>query len=255
MREIQSLARGLRILQKMAESSGTVSITAIAYDLQVDKGSASLLMQTLANYGFAEKDTETRQYRLGPAVVQLSRSLLNRMPLRETAKPFLLQLVQETGECAHLGILSQGKVLYIDQVESPHTLRVNTEVGFTAPLHCTALGKALLAWSDSELPVEFQQFTSRTILDPGVLRNELASIKNLGYATDDEEFTPGVRCIAAPVFEFRGKVIGALGISGPAARVEKESMLELAKQVTVVAKNLTDRMSYAKINHSNQGNS
>ena len=119
MREIQSLARGLKVLNILAETDGTVSTTSIASELQIDKGSASLLLRTLANYGFAEKDSQTRQYRMGSAVVQLSRSLLTKMPLRETAKQFLLQLVQETGECAHLGVLFQGKVLYIEQVQSP----------------------------------------------------------------------------------------------------------------------------------------
>lgn len=246
MREIQSLARGLKILQKLAETNGAVSITSIASELQVDKGSASLLAQTLANYGFAEKDPETRKYKLGPAVVQLSRSLLTRMPLRETAKPFLLQLVQETGECAHLGILSQGKVLYIDQVESTQTLRVNTEVGFSAPLHSTALGKVLLAWKAAELPLDLPRFTPRTFVDLKPLQIELEKTKSLGYAIDDEEFTPGVRCIAAPVFDFRGKVIGALGISGPAARIPEKRIPEMAQQVTSIAQALSDRMSFVQ---------
>jgi DNA-binding IclR family transcriptional regulator len=246
MREIQSLARGLKILNILAETDGKVSTTSIASELQVDKGSASLLLQTLANYGFAEKDPDTHRYKLGPTIVQLSRSLLTRMPLRETARPFLLQLVQETGECAHLGILSQGKVLYIDQVESPQTLRVNTEVGFTAPLHCTALGKVLLAWGPSDLQIDSQRFTPRTIVEPKVLLSELDKTRSLGYAIDNEEFTPGVRCIAAPVFDFRGKLIGALGISGPAARIPIEGIPEMANQVTSVALELSNRMSFVK---------
>ena len=246
MREIQSLARGLKILVKMAESNGSVSTTSIASELQIDKGSASLLLQTLASYGFAEKDPQTRKYRLGPAVVQLSRSMLTKMPLRETAKPYLLKLVHETGECAHLGILSQGRVLYIDQVESPQSLRVNTEVGFTAPLHCTALGKVLMAWNACEPPVDLERFTPRTIVDPGMMRLELEKTRSLGYAMDNEEFTHGVRCIAAPIIDFRGKAIGALGISGPAARITIEHMPEMAKRVTDVAQALSDRMSFAK---------
>jgi len=246
MREIQSLARGLKILNRLAEANGTVSITTIASDLQIDKGSASLLLQTLANYGFAEKDPETRQYKLGPALVQLSRSLLTKMPLRETAKPFLLQLVHETGECAHLGVLSQGKVLYIDQVESSQTLRVNTEVGFTAPLHCTALGKVLMAWNAVEMPAEFPRSTPRTIVDPKMMQFELDKTRSLGYAIDDEEFNHGVRCVAAPVIDYRGKVIGALGISGPAARIPIDRIPEMAKRVTAVAQALSDRMSFTR---------
>ena len=246
MREIQSLARGLRILNILVARKSPVSITSIAAELEIDKGSASLLMQTLSNYGFAEKDPQTRQFTLGPALVQLSRSLLTAMPLRETAKPFLLQLVNETGECAHLGIYSQGKVLYIDQVESTHTLRVNTEVGYTAPLHCTALGKVLMAWGTAEPPNELESYTPRTIIDPTLLQFDLDKTKSIGYAIDDEEFVYGVRCVAAPVMDYRGKVIGALGISGPAARITMERLPEMARKVTAIAKALSDRMSFVK---------
>lgn len=246
MREIQSLARGLKALEILAEASDTVSITSIAADLQIDKGSASLLLQTLANYGFAERETSNRQYRLGPAVVRLSRILLTKMPLRETAKPFLLKLVNEIGECAHLGVFSQGKVLYIDQVESPHSLRVNTEVGFTAPLHCTALGKVLLAWEVAPIPEELASYTPRTQTDPKLLQFDLDKTRSLGYATDDEEFTNGVRCVAAPVIDFRGKVIGALGISGPAARISIDKLPAMAEKVTAIASALSDRMSFVK---------
>ncbi len=114
-------------------------------------------------YGYAEKDEVTRRYHPGPQVVSLSRSVLTRLPLREAAKPFLRQLMERTGECAHLAVPAQGKVLYIDQVESPATLRVNAEVGTMNPLHCTALGKALLAFGDLAMPAELERYTANTI--------------------------------------------------------------------------------------------
>ena len=143
---------GLSILDILSQSQGGASITEVAEILGVDKGSASRLMSTLAKHGYSERDPITRRYFLGPQIIRLSGSLLTRMPLRESAKPFLRQLMERTGECAHLAILAQGKALYIDQVESPATLRVNVQVGQMAPLHCTALGKILLAFSNSELP-------------------------------------------------------------------------------------------------------
>ncbi len=112
----------------------------------------SRLVQTLSKYGFAEKDERTRKYFLGPQIVRLSRMALNVMPLRETAKPYLQKLVDLTGECAHLAILAKGEALYLDQAESPSALRVTTGVGTLAPLHCTALGKILLAFAGAELP-------------------------------------------------------------------------------------------------------
>jgi IclR family KDG regulon transcriptional repressor len=243
--EMKTLARGLRVLELLGDTEDGLGITELADQLQIDKGSASRMMHTLAKYGFAEKDDDTRRYRLGPKVVTLSRSLLSRMPLRETAKPFLRQLVDETGECAHLGVFSQGKVLYADQQESPATLRVNTAVGSVAPLHCTALGKVLLAFGDYPIPEELSKHTSRTIVNPEMLRYNLEQTRQQGYAIDDEEFDYGVRCIAVPVYDFRDKLVGSIGISGPAARITLDQIPELAKIVVDCGEKLSDRMSFS----------
>jgi len=244
MAEIQSLARGLKILDLLAQSRDGVSITELADRLGVDKGSASRLVATLASYGYAEKDEETRRYHLGLQVVKVSRSLLTRLPMREVAKPFLRQLMDRTGECAHLAVPGQGKVLYIDQVESPATLRVNAQVGTMNPLHCTALGKILLAFGEVELPADLESFTPRTITNPDLLRKNLEQIRVQGYAVDDEEFDLGVRCIAVPVEDFRGKVVASMGISGPSSRMVPERLPELAAIVLEVGNALSKRMIF-----------
>ncbi len=246
MPEIQSLARGLKILELLAQAQDGISITELSERLDIDKGSASRLVSTLADYGFAEKDKQTRRYHLGVQVVTLSRSLLTRLPLREVAKPFLRQLMEHTGECAHLAIPGQGKVLYIDQVESPATLRVNAQVGTLNPLHCTALGKILLAFGGVEPPAELEPFTPNTITDIDRLAKNLEQIRLQGYAVDDEEFDPGVRCIAVPVRDFRGKVIASMGISGPASRMTPESLPALAAIVVEVGTALSERMSFTR---------
>jgi DNA-binding IclR family transcriptional regulator len=246
MSEIQSLARGLKILDLLGQSADGLSITALAEALGVDKGSASRLAATLRHYGYVEKDEDTRCYHLGPQVVNLSRRVLARLPLREAAKPFMRQLMERTGECAHLAVLTQGKVLYIDQVESPATLRVNAEVGTMNPLHCTALGKALLAFSKIEIPAFLETHTPHTITDPAALRQALEETQRQGYAVDDEEFTADVRCIAVPVFDYRGKVIGSIGISGPATRITLERLPELAAMVVETGKALSERMTFTR---------
>src|SRR5512139_1273606 len=173
MAEIQSLARGLKILDLLGQTTDGISITELSEVLDVDKASASRLVSTLARYGYAEKDDVTRRYHLGPRVVGLSRSVLTRLPLREVARPYLRQLMERTGECAHLAVTAQGKALYIDQVESPATLRVNAQVGTMNPLYCTALGKVLLAFGDVEIPDRLAQFTPRTIKNKKTLREHL----------------------------------------------------------------------------------
>ena len=247
MAEIQSLARGLKILDMLGQAQDGVSITELAERLGVDKASASRLVATLVNYGYAEKDEQTRRFHLGPQVVPLSRSVLARLSLREVAKPFLRELMERTGECVHLAVPAQGKVLYIDQVESPATLRVNAQVGTMNPLHCTALGKALLAFGDLELPVTLVPFTPHTLTDPERLRVALEQVRAQGYAVDDEEFDLGVRCIAVPVFDFRGKAAGSIGISGPATRVTPERLPELAASVVEIGKMLSERLSFTRV--------
>jgi IclR family transcriptional regulator, KDG regulon repressor len=241
--EIQSLTRGLHILDLLSQSVEGASVTEMAAALGVDKASASRLASTLAHNGYVERDESTRRYHLGPRVVTLSRSVLSRLPWREAAKPFLRQLMERTGECAHLAVASQGKALYVDQVESPATLRVNVQVGQTGPLHCTALGKVLLAFTDLPIPAKLESYTQRTITDRAVLERSLGAVRRLGYAVDDEEFDTGVRCIAVPVVDFRGKVVGSVGISGPATRVTRKRLPTLAGIVVEVGLALGERQA------------
>jgi DNA-binding IclR family transcriptional regulator len=162
------------------------------------------------------------------------------------AKSFLHALMERTGECVHLAVPAQGKVLYVDQVESPATLRVNAQVGTMNPLHCTALGKALLAFGDLSVPTTLEAFTPHTLTDPDQLRKNLEQVRAQGYAVDDEEFDLGVRCIAVPVFDFRGKAAASIGISGPATRVTLERLPELAAIVVEVGQALSERMSFTR---------
>jgi IclR family transcriptional regulator, KDG regulon repressor len=244
MSEVQSLARGLQIIEKLAQSKESLSITELADEYGVDKGSISRMMQTLANYGFAEREQDSRKYILGPQVVRLSRMLLLRTPLRDTAKSYLKQLVQLTGECAHLAILAQAQALYIDQEESPYDLRVTTGIGTLAPLHCTALGKIFLGFAGVPIKQELTAFTLRTITDLVMLERHLDIVRTQGYAVDDEEYNPGVRCIAVPIFDYRGKCVAAIGVSGPTSRLSLEQMQTVASVVVQVGKSLTAKLSF-----------
>lgn len=244
MTEVQTLARGLMILEKLAEAPNGLGITELAEEFGMDKGNMSRVLQTLANYGFAEKVEDTRKYVLGPQIVRLSRIVLTRMPLRETAKPYLKELVQSTGECAHLAIVAQGQALYIDQEEPLSSLRVTTGVGTLAPLYCTALGKVLLAFAHAPVPEKLSAYTIRTITDPALLQSHIEWVRSHGYAIDDEEYEIGVRCIAVPVFDYRDKCVAAIGISGPTSRLTLENLPKMAQVVQEIGKSLSARLSF-----------
>lgn len=244
MSEIQSLSRGLKILDLLSHTQDGLSITELAAELKVDKGSASRLVATLAKYGYTDKDPVSRRYRLGAKVVSLSRHKLSQLNWRDTAHRYMLQLMEQTGECAHLGIYAQGKVLYIDQVESPATLRVNAQIGQMSPLHCTALGKILLTYGHFNIPDPLEKRTGQTITSISILQEHLEQIRKLGYAVDDEEFDIGVRCIAVPVFDTDGNLAGSIGISGPATRMITTRLPELADIVVCIGKELSRELSF-----------
>jgi DNA-binding IclR family transcriptional regulator len=252
MTEIQTLARGLQIINALADAEDGLSITELAERFAVDKGNMSRFLQTLASYGYAEKAADNRRYYLGPQVIRLSRSLLTRMKLREVAKPFLGELVKATGECAHLAILAQGQALYVDQAESPSALRVTTSVGTLAPLHCTALGKVLLAFANAPIAEPLDSYTIRTITDPAALQRHLDGVRQQGYALDDEEYEAGVRCIAVPIFDYRERCVAAMGISGPTSRLPLETLPRVAVTVQQIGKALSARLSF-KTNGGSSG--
>ena len=253
MAEIQALAKGLKILNLLEHSRNGMGTTEVAKHLSIDKSSASRLLHTLANYGFVEQDERSSRYLLGPQLVTLGQHLLNRITLRDHARPYLHELVDKTGECAHLAIQAQRQALYIDQVESTAALRVESEIGMLSPLHCTALGKVMLAFGDCRLPEEFRPFTHRTVTDPSTLEAQLAQTAIRGYAIDDEEYNYGVRCVAAPVYGHRGDLVGTIGISGPAGRVTLERIDEFGTIVKNTADALSARMGYDSSMFLSQG--
>ncbi len=244
MAEIQSLARGLKILNLLEQARGGMGTTEVAKKMTIDKSSASRLLHTLANYDFVAQDESTARYQLGPRLLTLGQRVLDRISLRDRARPYLHKLVDATGECAHLAILAQRQALYIDQAESSAALRVESEIGTLSPLHCTALGKAMLAFGDGALPDSLLPFTQRTITDQAVLQAQLLQIRQRGYAIDDEEYNYGVRCVAAAVHDHRGLLLGAIGISGPAGRVTLERIDDFGALVRQVAADLSAKLGY-----------
>lgn len=244
MTEIQSLARGLQIITMIADSGESLGITDLANALDIDKSSASRLVKTLVNYGYLQQESGSRRFVLGKHIYEIGWHLINRMPIREKARPYLFRLMRDTGECSHTAIYSEGKALVIDDVEGAAKLRVVGGVGRMIPLHCTAVGKGLLAFSNLPLPPTLEVHTNRTITDPVELEEHLQYVRALGYAFDDEENDAGVRCIAAPVYGMTGNVIATIGISGPTVRITDDRVHSLAGMVKQAAAELSTELGY-----------
>lgn len=240
---IQSLSRGLTLIELLGKSNGSRGVTELSRELGVDKSSVTRMLNTLVAHEFAIKDPQSRRYLLGPKLHQLIQQSTNNMPLKQQSMPFIQQLVDETGENAHVGIDAQGRVLVIADIESTAQLRVVSGEGRLIPTYCTALGKCLIAFGDYPLPKALEAFTPRTILSRDQLKLHLAQVRQLGYAVDDEEHEFGVRCIAAPVIDQSGTAVASIGISGPTVRITLERISDLAKIVMRTAAALSGTLA------------
>lgn len=218
MSEIKALARGLDMIDFVWNSNRPVGVCELADILQIDKSSASRLAHTLIQHGYLDKAASSRRLIVGKRMVQIGCEIDHRLALRERARPYLEQLAKATGESAHMAVHATGKALVIDDVEVASSLRVVGGVGRQIALHCTAVGKALLAFCSLPIPDELTRMMPATITDAQELTLHLNEIRRQGYAFDDEEHEPGVRCMAAPV-TLSDSTIAVIGISGPSARI------------------------------------
>lgn len=247
MSGVTSLERGLKVLDLLIEVEADVvrrargvTIQQVANELEVHKSTASRLMHTLVAKGYAvARDGSPRGFRLGPAAQVHPGLTLDQRQLRELAQPFLAALVDETGECAHAAVSSGGWALVIDDVETGQALRVVAGRGRRVPLHCTSAGKCLLAHGLASIPEKLPPRTARTVTNPEMLRLHLKDVLERGYALDDEENDPGVRCISAPVFDAAGAPVGCIGIDGPSVRMTDARLPTLVEQVIAHAGRLT----------------
>ena len=227
--QVKTLSKGLAVLE-MIIANETVRTTDVAEQLGIDMGCASRILHTLVDSGFVTRGSG-RLYQVGPKLTQRTGRRRSQSELRMTARPLLEKLVQLTGESAHLSILADSQVLYLDRADSTAPLRVDRPVGTLAPLHCTALGKVFMAFDEAPVPADMPGFTVRTITDPELMRAHLRQVRSQGYALDDEEFDMGIRCVSAPLRDSDGNVVAALGLSGPTARVNLTRAKELGELV------------------------
>jgi len=235
MSVIKSLLKGLQALDLLVAGAVPVRTLDVASTLGVDKSAASRILQTLVAAGYAAQ-TQDRRYTPGPKMKPgKTLPLTDMVSLREQARPLLEKLTGEWGECAHLAVLVGSKVLYLDKIEPQQSLKVDQPVGTLAPLHCTAFGKVFLAFGGSPIPTQLDRYTPRTVTEPELLAAQMKSTAKSGFAVDDEEYSLGVRCVAAPLWDRDGGMVGAIGLSGPTARISLERLAEMGDYVRETA--------------------
>jgi len=249
-KKLNSLDRGIEILEILATTKRQMGVTELSEWLDIDKASVYRTLATLEARNIVEQGLETKKYFLGLKLIELSSVLLSQLEVRIRAKPFLKELCERTRESVHLAIFVNNAVVYIDKEESLGRITIKTEIGMEAPFHCTATGKAVAAFLpedkiDNLIKTKgLTPYTPNTIVSPGMLKAHFAAIRENGYAIDDEEFDIGVRCIGAPVRNFKGKVIGSIGISGSVVSITFENIQKYIPIVVEISKKISSAMGY-----------
>lgn len=238
---IQSLDRGLIILETVGRSSRAVTLRQLTEVLGIDRSSAFRLANTLKRRGFLSNPAAGKDYVLGAYFWRLSRQYDWSAMLATVAHDHLRNLAAVTGETAHLAVREGRNGLFIDHAATNHVIAISGQTGEAVPLYCTSHGKALLAdFDEAALRQLFGDkpltgHTKNTLRTIAQLTAACADIRALGYATDDAEFMDGVRCVAAPIRDKEGTVIASIGISAPAGRFPDERRGEMAGHVTRIA--------------------
>ena len=241
---IQSLDRGLQILQSVALSDHPVSLGEISEMLEIDRSSAFRLAHTLRRRGFLSCPAGRKDYILGSAMWTLSHQYDWNNMLVKVAHQELKKLAKEINETAHLAIREGKHALFIDCAHATHVIAVATQTGELLPLYCTAHGKALLADADErELRTQFgrgplEKFTKNTIVSIPALAKACSEIKKQGFATDEAEFRQDMRCIAAPIRLQNNMIVGSIGISAPSSRFPNELLARYAQQICKIAEHI-----------------
>jgi len=239
---IQSLGRGLSILEAVAESPGPVPLKDLTDLLGIDRSSVFRLANTLRQRRFLANPTGRKDYILGPSAWRLSRKY-GQSTFIPLCHAHLRQLGVKTGETAHLAVREGGQALFIDHYASPdQVVAVSGQTGEFVPLYCTAHGKSLIVDFDlADLRATFgagalQARSRRTITGLDKLAKSLVLARADGYTVDDGEYMEEIRCVAAPIRDQGGTVVASIGISAPATRFPKSRWLPAARQVVDTAR-------------------
>ena len=246
---IQSLDRGLVILEAVAKSSDPMSLADLAALLHIDRSSVFRLANTLKRRGYLAISSRGKDYILGPSIWRLSRQYDWSNMLVAISHEHLKKLALETNETAHLAVREGKRALFIDHATTNHMIAVAGQTGELVPLYCTAHGKALLADFDTaQLQTilgsqPLTSYTPQTVTSLRKLAKHCEDIKRLGYAIDEAEFQEGIRCVAAPIRDRDGSLIASIGISAPMTRFPRERFPECSEQVMQIAHTISQAVA------------
>ncbi len=246
--QVQSVARALRILKRLAEEEFGLTLSDLAQAVGLAQSTAHRLLTTLQAERFVRFDAGRGVWTVGVQSFIVGNSFIRSRNLVAIAFPFMRQLMEQTEETANLAVENDGAAVYLAQVECAQVMRAFVVTGSQAPLHCSGVGKALLSVLSEATVAKLVRkrglapMTPNTITSPAALRADLAACRKKGYAFDDEEQAIGLRCVAAVIHDEAGRPLAALSISGPKARIDDHRLPVIGAQVKAMADRVSAEM-------------
>lgn len=242
-----SLLKGFAILEILSNHAEPMGVTDIAKEMDTTKSGVHRLLQVMREAGWIKQNNHGH-YECSLKIWELGQRLAGRIDLLRLAAPAMRELARKTEETVHLSILDGTDVLYLEKLESPHPIRAFTRVGGRAPAYCVATGKALLAYATEQTVMQCAQnietFTNASISSLEELLNELKEVRQKGYAINLGQWRGGVRGLAAPILDLHGTAVAAIGVAGPADRLSKTILRDIAPLVMAAAKNVSRELGH-----------
>jgi DNA-binding IclR family transcriptional regulator len=248
---IQSVLRATKILECFTGNNSELGISEISEYMDLSKSTIYGLVNTLKATGYLEQDLKTKKYRLGIKLFELGNIVHSRIDLRAEAKAFCMELSGKYDITVHLATFNEGDVIYIDKIVNYDMQIASSQVGRRAPMYCTGVGKAILAYVDVAylnkyiFCKELKKITKNTISTHERLIDELQVIRSRGYAVDDEEIEIGLRCVAAPIFNNKAYPIAAVSASASYRKMNDNMIENISKDVKMCAQKISERMGYS----------
>lgn len=248
---IQSVEKSFALLDYLSAETIPLSLDDLTRKSGFPKTVCFRFMQTLKSLGLVEQSPKTKTYQLGPKLVSLGMAALKRLNLRQAALPVLQMLRDETQETVNLAIPIGTDVLFIERIMSDYLVNSNINIGDRLPVHCSSLGKAILAFISNDRcdeiisRLDFTRKTDRTITTAAALRDQLSVIRNRGYAVNDEELEKGLRAVAAPILNYTGEAFAAINVAWATARhPSRQSILGFAEKAVAAADFISKKMGH-----------
>jgi DNA-binding IclR family transcriptional regulator len=245
-----SIGKALQIIETMAERNGPMRLQEVANAVSQPPSTTLRFLNTLMDYGYADQDQTNLHYFLTMKFCRVGNQISRQLKMRDVVRPFLEVLSRKFEESTCLAIRQENFVVYIDVVDGPdHILQALQRIGKIAPLHSTGVGKCLLLdHTEDQLSrlaeKGLQELTKNTIQTESALLAELSKIRKQGYGEDNEECEIGVRCVAAPIRDYSGKVVAAISTSGPTHRLSAEKLKTIRTELPATAQSISKRLGY-----------